>query len=144
MVVQTPQKVRGYKVEWLGETHYCGKLSKIREWLQTLRAVHGVDNDIDLTDVPRISRVTMWRIHWDELSQDFRSKHEAAEALSELQVRAELVRNPETFDEVPDPYWDIFHPFELWDAVKWRSDYLQLFATVDITSIQAAFDAGRL
>jgi hypothetical protein len=73
MVGQTPQKVRGYKVEWLGETHYSGKLSEVREWLQTLRTVHEVDNDIDLTDVPRISRVTMWRIHWDDLSQDFRS-----------------------------------------------------------------------
>jgi hypothetical protein len=32
MVGQTPQKVRGYMVKWLGKTHYCGKLSEVREW----------------------------------------------------------------------------------------------------------------
>jgi len=144
MVGQPPQKVRGYKVEWLGKTHYCGKLSEVREWLQTLRAVREVHNGIDLTDVPRISRVTMWRIHWDALSQDFRSEDEAAEALRELQIRAEMARSPEAFEEVSDPFWDIFHPFELWGAVKWRPDYRQLFAAVNGTSIQAAFDAGRL
>jgi hypothetical protein len=43
MVGHMPKKVRGYKVEWLGETHYCGKLSEVREWLQTIRTVYEVD-----------------------------------------------------------------------------------------------------
>jgi hypothetical protein len=143
-MVDQPKKVSGYKVEWLGETYYCSKRSEVGEWLQGLLESHEGHEDVDLSEEPRISRVTMWRIYWEDWSEDYRSKDEAAEALRDLQIQADMARNPEAFEEVPDLHWDIFHPFELWSAVMHRPDHVHLFATVSGLSIQAAFDAGRL
>jgi hypothetical protein len=109
-MVDQPKKVSGYKVEWLGETYYCSKRSEVGEWLQGLLEAHEGHEDVDLSEEPRISRVTMWRIDWEDWSEDYRSKDEAAEALRDLQIQADMARNPEAFEEVHDLHWDIFHP----------------------------------
>jgi hypothetical protein len=86
----------------------------------------------------------MWRIRWHGEYEDFRSEYEAAEALRDHEARAEIERNPDAYEAVPDPYMGMYTPFLLYGAAMRRPDHKKLFGSVNPTSTQAAFDAGRL
>lgn len=138
---KAPRKVRMYRVEWLDETFHCEKKSEIREWLKMCRTQYaGLLREDDLAE-PQVIRVDMWRIEWDGAFEDFQSEYEAADALRDYERRAEIERNSGALEAMPDPLVGMHTPFLLYGAAMRRAN---LFGTVSPSSIQAAFDAGRL